>query len=118
MEMNDEAITALVDLAAAVQEGQANTKEIAKVLVDILQALRQQDKRPPVNMTMNPPPVTVAPPAVNVTPAPVSVSPPKITVEPAAVHIQSSAPWDCEITHEWEGEKIVRSHVRRIKPRS
>jgi hypothetical protein len=118
MDINDEVSTALVDLAAAVQEGQANGAAIAKALVDILQVLRSQDKRPPMNLTMNPPPVSLPAPEVKFTAPAINVPAPKVTVEPAPVHIEKQAPWDCEITHEWEGERIVRSYVKRIKPRS
>jgi hypothetical protein len=102
-EISDEVSAALVDLVSVIQEGHASTAEISSTLSSILDLLRKQ-KSEPVRVVVNPTPV-------NITQAPVNVSP-----APVHVEMQKGSPWDCEITHEWEGERIVRSYVRRIKP--
>lgn len=114
---NDEIATALTDLVTVIQEGRTGLDEISSSLVDLLAILRQKEKPPPVNVTVQPAPVSVNPQTINVSPTPVNITPAAINVQPSPVHIQPSPVYDCEITHEWEGERIVRSHVRRIKPK-
>lgn len=117
---NDEITSALVDLVTAIEDGRTSQAEISATLVDILDVLREQvraekkEEATPVNVTVQPAPVT---PSIQVHPPPVHVPPPTINVTPAPIHIDAHRPWDAEITHEWEGERIVRSFVKRIKPK-
>jgi hypothetical protein len=118
-QISDEASAALVDLVSVIQEGQASTEAISNTLMDILDILRKgsKEKEEPINVTVHPA-VSVNPPTIQVNPTPVNITPASVNVVPAPVHVevQKASPWDCEITHEWEGERIVRSYVRRIKP--